>query len=1072
MRFCFSLAIAALFFSGLQSFAQDSPPTGTALLDKLLSEEKTKEAKKTLYDHLKYLKEKDLIDSLAHYAYYVGKIEMLETNKKNAQTKAESYVSDYTLLTSKPEALRQIHMSMAGFYDLLGMPHLGYKSNEEALKYSLQITNASGSSIGAIQSNLGTSAMRLGNMKLAIEHFRKTLKYYKQDPETEPTDLYFGYSSMGAAMYYTSKVDSSIYYYEKAVKQVSTLDSTPLNLYYRPALLLNNVAGLYSIEGQTTKSLEAMSRSLELYNDFLKSDAEDYKKKNALKGKFQAIDNIAGIYQSLGDYYKAHELLLFSYNEKQKEYDDDNPELFKSMVLLGQSEILLLNFEAAASYLDEGIARIKTNPGAFLYWDADAHYSRAKVYDALGNKAMASTFYTKSEDLYDKAFAENYDKSYLDFIKTASLFYAENNEKQKAVSISKKGYDYVIKHQGNNTLTAFAQTLNLGEVYFKLNNFSEALRYSDRALESLSTAVKNGESKLDSISIEFQKPAALLLNVKSQYKLNNNRDTLFLINLYKQLNNAVDILEKRKTNISDAKSVNLLISENNEVYNFAKKIALELYKKTNNKAYLNKTIGYHESNIYNRIRTRLNGKEALRFNKVPARILARENSLKRQLNTSLTNAEGGIEVFLKATEEWDEFKEDLKTQFPDYYHMRYAKITESLDEIRSKIPKETTLIKYFFIEDELNALVLTKEKYSHFQLDAQQLKSNIEILQVGAHDQDNILQALHTLYLKLWEPFESEITTKNVRIIPDQILYNLNFEALTPTKVDSFKELASSSLLSLYYISYDFSLEFSTEENNVSDFTDNYIGFAPGFSEKMKKDYQTLNQDSEKIDINYLTLLPQPFSIDLIISAKELMGGKMFLNEASTEDKFKENAHGHKIIHIGTHAESNNISPELSRLIFAKNGVDSTDNYLYNYEIYNCDLSANLAILTACETGKPSYQPGEGMISLAHAFTYAGSESMLTSLWKIDEKSSTQIIEKFYEFLSEGLPKNEALQKAKLSYLASAEGRTLAPQYWAGMVLIGDTSPVALNTGWHWGIWLVIGLVLLTLFITLLKRKA
>ena len=62
-------------------------------------------------------------------------------------------------------------------------------------------------------------------------------------------------------------------------------------------------------------------------------------------------------------------------------------------------------------------------------------------------------------------------------------------------------------------------------------------------------------------------------------------------------------------------------------------------------------------------------------------------------------------------------------------------------------------------------------------------------------------------------------------------------------------------------------------------------------------------------------------------------------------------------------------------------------------------MSSNLAILTACETGKPTYQAGEGMISLAHAFNYAGSESILTSLWKIDEQSSAVIIESFYKYL-------------------------------------------------------------------------
>ena len=73
-----------------------------------------------------------------------------------------------------------------------------------------------------------------------------------------------------------------------------------------------------------------------------------------------------------------------------------------------------------------------------------------------------------------------------------------------------------------------------------------------------------------------------------------------------------------------------------------------------------------------------------------------------------------------------------------------------------------------------------------------------------------------------------------------------------------------------------------------------------------------------------------------------------------------------------------------------------------------------MAILTACETGLPSYQPGEGMISLAHAFNYAGSKSILTSLWQIDEHSSAEILDSFYGYLENGLPKDEALRNAKL----------------------------------------------------------
>jgi CHAT domain-containing protein len=207
---------------------------------------------------------------------------------------------------------------------------------------------------------------------------------------------------------------------------------------------------------------------------------------------------------------------------------------------------------------------------------------------------------------------------------------------------------------------------------------------------------------------------------------------------------------------------------------------------------------------------------------------------------------------------------------------------------------------------------------------------------------------------------------------------------------------------------------------------------------------------------------------------KNRFSGDVFLYENSTRTNFISNAPQSKILHIGTHAESNNLSPELSRLLFAKDlemYQEVDENSLYAYQIYNYDFTSDLAILTACETGKPEYQPGEGMISLAHAFNYAGSESMLTSLWQIDEQASATIVETFYTYLADGYSKPEALQKAKLAYLTKAEGRTVSPNYWAGLIIMGDPSPVFLETNSVSWFWLLLLLLLIAGIYTITKYR-
>lgn len=224
----------------------------------------------------------------------------------------------------------------------------------------------------------------------------------------------------------------------------------------------------------------------------------------------------------------------------------------------------------------------------------------------------------------------------------------------------------------------------------------------------------------------------------------------------------------------------------------------------------------------------------------------------------------------------------------------------------------------------------------------------------------------------------------------------------------------------------------------------NFVAFAPDFSERAKQAYLAVaKKDSLTLDRAYLSLLPLPFTAKLIDKVKSVFGGTIFSESRSTPQAFREEAAYNRIIHIGTHAEANNDYPEYSRLIFAKDGANpGADNSVYLYDIYNMDLISDLSVLTACESGKSGYQHGEGMVSMAHAFNYAGSRSIMTGMWKLDEQATAMITEYFYTNVKKGLPKDDALRQAKLRYLQHAEGRMLSPVYWAGLVIMGDMVPV------------------------------
>ncbi|HRN55743.1 MAG TPA: CHAT domain-containing protein, partial [Agriterribacter sp.] len=180
------------------------------------------------------------------------------------------------------------------------------------------------------------------------------------------------------------------------------------------------------------------------------------------------------------------------------------------------------------------------------------------------------------------------------------------------------------------------------------------------------------------------------------------------------------------------------------------------------------------------------------------------------------------------------------------------------------------------------------------------------------------------------------------------------------------------------------------------------------------------------------------------------------------------NSSGYKILHLGTHAEANDMDPLQSRLFFARpleTTTSADDGSLYAYEIYSMQLRAGLAVLTACETGAGAAHSGEGVMSLAHSFMFAGCPSVVMSLWKIDEKTSAQIITDFYKYLRKGHPKSEALRKAKRRFINNNHGELTNPFYWAGVCIIGDDSPLYEGTGrWYWILGAGIAVVVILFF--------
>jgi CHAT domain-containing protein len=173
--------------------------------------------------------------------------------------------------------------------------------------------------------------------------------------------------------------------------------------------------------------------------------------------------------------------------------------------------------------------------------------------------------------------------------------------------------------------------------------------------------------------------------------------------------------------------------------------------------------------------------------------------------------------------------------------------------------------------------------------------------------------------------------------------------------------------------------------------------------------------------------------------AKQL-GAPCILNQDATTSLLREVGASSPIVHIAAHGLSRLDAPNFSYIKLA-------DRQLSTIEVFNLDLSScTLVTLSACETGRAIVGGLDEVIGLGRGFLYAGAASLLPTLWKVDDASSAELMEMFYQALLSDYGKAAALAGAQRAFLARARTSILPyrvhPYFWAGFHLIGDPGPL------------------------------
>ncbi len=397
-------------------------------------------------------------------------------------------------------------------------------------------------------------------------------------------------------------------------------------------------------------------------------------------------------------------------------------------------------------------------------------------------------------------------------------------------------------------------------------------------------------------------------------------------------------------------------------------------------------------------------------------------------------------------EQLNTYKDSLYRFDRELFNKSFGFPDVTLDEIGSTIGRGEILLEYTFLDSLVyifgyNARTCFAKPIRRDRVDS--------LLSAARGTNDRVI--LNQLY-HLLIPIEAKEYSKWF-IVPDDKLFYFNFEQLVDEQGDY--------LIRTKTIRYAYSASIAGYQARLGKQNQNHrniISLTPGFSDSLKRDYLS-EHESGTVDSAWLYYLQQPFLIHLAHSLDDVQVSKSYTGKNATELTFKTAIGDYRILHLGTHGVINDNSPLFSHLIFSKDSIE--DGYLHTYEIFAENLNVNLVVLSACETGAGNLSTGEGVVSLAHAFTYAGCPSVLMTLWKIDEKSSARILQRFYHYLIKGESKSHALRKAKLDFLNSVPAEMISPYYWAGLVIMGDDSAVSLTGMNGSGIWVAGGILFL-----------
>ncbi len=914
---------------------------------------------------------------------------------------------------------------------------------QEALKLQRRVSekcrNAEGAGLLRAYALLYTAVNyeKMAQHENSFRYANEALALFENELDSTHVKFANIYNLIGNSYYRMSKFREAERFYRKA-KRIAERAIGPTSDHL--SVCLGNLANVARIRQDYEEAIQFSRQALAIKR--IKGDTA---------GMSSDYYSLGIFHYFTGDYGRSRDYLEECIKIREKIYEPDHYKLSDPYEVMG------ILYEQAGDYpvtLHYFLKAQKIKGANFGENSIPVAYNRENVallYQSLGRPDSALYYIRKASEVMTESLPTEHYALAGHYYSLADI-YLDNELPEEALRALSKSTQ-IYRALNLEHVPEFA--LNLaGEARIRSQQqrWQEAGKLFDEALERLSTPDLPSPYRSDPVSLTVLDQ--YLQHLFSQYNRSRSPEVMEVF-----ARTADDFLLTSnyfRKQFNDPYTRSLIAKGNTRVYRSIVGVFARNYLETGAEQRLEQVYRFAENSRTSSLRDQLD-ERIKSYAGIPDSLLRRERKWKEEINRldeqlmEFPDSSGLRSQLLKAEARFDAHVNALTDTYPKYYELRYSSRILPLNSVKDRIEASQNIIQYTEDDSTYYALVLNRNRAAIVPIGeravvnrlVQRYRASLQSIDFKVFDK--VSRSLHRL---LWAPLEQHLDGDQAVIIPVNSLFYVNFENLTPAE-DRY-------LIQDYSISYALSVyDLFSPTLRSKHSAEQRLTISPGFEDSIKQAYLKRLDSLSVPDETYLKTVRQPWSLRLSRSLRKQYGFQAYTGTEASEKKIRDILHHGQILNFATHAFSNSLDPLRSKIVLAKDPSSrEEDGYLHTFEIYGLDLNADLTVLGACESGIGDIRDGEGMISLAYGIKYAGSPNTVMTLWKVDEKVNTSLIERFYEQLASGQSIQQALRRAKLDHLESAEPPLSHPFFWSGLIFNGQDAQVPLGrrafSGWRY----------------------